>query len=189
MSSAPATAVYPRTRRRQGGQPASAEHGSEQLPSKQKESPAWECVPYSSPLIVILHEIRQDPESRLLLRQQESESPFRTIPQHATKTIGLCSQDSPWNQDLSWKVDVYSLCRHSFSRHPLVDSNFEQACCEREQIQVSKFVFPDGIEGSIAGGAAAAEGHVGDLDKKRKESAKREEGGSEIGSLVGSSIR
>ena len=119
----------------------------------------------------------------------ESESPFRTIPQHATKTIGLCSQDSPWNQDLSWKVDVYSLCCHSFSRHPLVDSNFEQACCEREQIQVSKFVFPDGIEGSIAGGAAAAEGHVGDLDKKRKESAKREEGGSEIGSLVGSSIR
>jgi hypothetical protein len=72
---------------------------------------------------------------------------------------------------------------------PLVDSNFEQACCEREQIQVSKFVFPDGMEASVAGGAATAEGHVGDLDKKRKESAKREEGGSEIGSLVGSSIR
>jgi hypothetical protein len=61
-----------------------------------------------------------------------------------------------------------------------------QACCEREQVMVSKFVFPEGVEGLAAGGGTTAEG---DGDKKRKESTKREDGGSEIGSQVGSNIR
>ncbi len=88
-------------------------------------------------------------------------------------------------------MKIHSLCRQPFTRRPpLIDPIFfEQACCEREQIQVSKFVFPDGIEGSVAGGAATVEGQVGEFDKKRKESTKREESGSEIGSQVGSSIR
>jgi hypothetical protein len=51
---------------------------------------------------------------------------------------------------------------------------------------VSKFVFPEGVEGLAAGGGTTAEG---DGDKKRKESTKREDGGSEIGSQVGSNIR
>jgi hypothetical protein len=64
-----------------------------------------------------------------------------------------------------------------------------QACCEREQIQVSKFVFPDGIEGAAAGGSVPPEGQVVEGDKRRKETTRREEGGSEIGSQVGSNIR
>ena len=47
-------------------------------------------------------------------------------------------------------------------------------------------MFPDGIEGVAAGGNVAAEG---DGDKKRKESTKREDGDSEIGSNIGSAIR
>jgi hypothetical protein len=54
---------------------------------------------------------------------------------------------------------------------------------------VSKFVFPDGIEGAVAGGSAAVEGQGGEGDKQRKEGARREEGGSEVASQVGSNIR
>ena len=64
-----------------------------------------------------------------------------------------------------------------------------QACCDREQIMVSKFVFPDGIEGAVAGGSAAVEGQGGEGDKKKKECARREEGGSEAASQIGSNIR
>ncbi len=64
--------------------------------------------------------------------------------------------------------------------------HFTQACCEREQVQVSRFVFPDGVEGIAAGASAAVEG---DGDKKRKDGVKREEGESDIGSHIGSTIR